>query len=181
MKRILALILSLVCILVFAACSTTDNDNSKPQATTPNQSANSEPNNTTAPTENTIATETNDTTTSQENTVQYGALQNVLDTHGFPFRFWHSEGADYYDFIFTADNVQREIFVNFDGPHTMSNLSWSITGNELVISGDWEETFTLDVDLGKATSVNDGKEYRISIQKQDGEHLVWLPLASITE
>lgn len=175
MKKILILFLSLVCIFAFLACSTTDTGNAQPQATTPNQSANPETNSTST------NAETSDTTTNTEKTIQYGTLQNTLDTYGFPFRLWHSEGADYYDFIFTADNVQREIFVNFDGPHTMSNLSWSITGNELVISGDWEETFTLDVDLGKATSVNDGKEYRISIQKQDGEHLVWLPWASITE
>lgn len=179
MKKLFVSFLALVCIFAFVACSTTDTGK---QANTSNQPTPSESNNASTTTDNTIATtETNDTTTDQENTVQYDALQNVIDTHGFPFRLWHSEGADYYDFIFTADNVQREIFVNFDGPHTMSNLSWSITGNELVISGEWEETFTLDADLGLATSVNDGKEYRISIQKLDGENLVWIPLVSIAD
>ena len=195
--------MSLICILAFAACVPVNTEISNPQPAIPNQADNSMSDgaftaddhtsiiadNTTSSaespeilTEHTGASsETNETSTNKQNTDLYGVLESMIEIHGFPFRLWHSEGADYYDFIFTEDSAQREVFVNFDGPHTMSNLSWSITENELVISGEWEETFIIDMDSGVATSVNDGKEYRISIQKQDGEHLVWLPLASITE
>lgn len=203
MKNIFALIMSLICILVFAACVPVNTEISNPKPAIPNQSdvslsdgAFTADDHTSIIAENTTSSagspeiltehtgassETNETSTNKQNTDLYGVLDSMIENHGFPFRLWHSEGADYYDFIFMEDSAQREIFVNFDGPYTMSNLSWSITENELVISGEWEETFIIDMDSGVAKSENDGKEYWISTQQQDGEYLVWQPLVSNAE
>lgn len=163
MKRFLALVLLIVFVLGLTACTTNRTDNSKPSinnstddthSTTPN-AANSE---------SIITMEATD-----ENTNQYGTLQNMINTYGFPFEFWNTEGMSFYQFTFTENNAEREWSEAGNGIAPISNLSWSIVGDELYITGEWEDTFTLDIHTGIATSLTDGRKYKIRIAVWEGD------------
>ena len=47
------------------------------------------------------------------------------------------------------------------GATVNSNIEWSIRGEHLILSGEWEEEFTINIEAGRAYSKSDGKEYRI--------------------
>lgn len=169
MKRILALVISIVFVLILTACNINRTDNSKPSinnstddthSTTPN-AANSESN---------ITMEATD-----ENTNQYGTLQDMINTYGFPFNFWNTEGMSFYQFTFTENTAEREWSEAGNAIAPISNLSWSIVGDELYITGEWEETFTLDINAGIATSLKDGRIYdiRIAVWVDDFETPTW--------
>lgn len=152
MKRVLTLILSIVFVLGLTACSINGTDDTR--STTPN-ATNSESN---------ISMETTD-----ENSNQYGTLQNMINTYGFPFNFWNTEGMSFYQFTFTENNAEREWSEAGNAITPISNLSWSIVGDELFITGEWEETFTLDINTGIATSLTDGRKYKIRIAVWEGD------------
>ena len=107
--------------------------------------------------------------TTDENSNQYGTLQNMINTYGFPFNFWNTEGMSFYQFTFTENNAEREWSEAGNAITPISNLSWSIVGDELFITGEWEETFTLDINTGIATSLTDGRKYKIRIAVWEGD------------
>lgn len=158
MKRFLALVLLIVFVLGLTACTTNRTDDTR--SATPN-TTNSELN---------ISMETTD-----ENTNQYGTLQDMINTYGFPFNFWNTEGMSFYQFTFTENTAEREWSEAGNAIAPISNLSWSIVGDELFITGEWEETFTLDINAGIATSLKDGKIYdiRIAVWEGDFETPTW--------
>ena len=91
MKRFLALVLLIVFVLGLTACTTNRTDDTR--SATPN-TTNSELN---------ISMETTD-----ENTNQYGTLQDMINTYGFPFNFWNTEGMSFYQFTFTENDFLRQ-------------------------------------------------------------------------
>lgn len=50
-----------------------------------------------------------------------------------------------------------------------SNIEWSIRGDRLIFSGEWEEEFIINIEAGRAYSQPEGKEYRIVVYDADGE------------
>lgn len=163
MKRFLGLFLSMVFVLGLTACSINRTDNSKPSINYSSDDTHSNTPNTTN-SESNIAIETTD-----ENANQYGILQNMINTYGFPFNFWNTEGMSFYQFTFTENNAEREWSEAGNGIAPISNLSWSIVGDELLITGEWEETFSLDINAGIATSLTGGRKYEIRIAVWEGD------------
>ena len=163
MKRLTALFLALVCVLGLVACSASRTDNSNP-------SINNSMDNTHSTTPNATNSESNITVEiTEENTNQYGALQNMVNTYGFPFKFWNTEGMSFYQFTFTENSVEKEWSEAGHGVAPISNLSWSIVGDELRITGEWEESFTIDMSEGIATSLTDGRKYEIKVAVWEGD------------
>ena len=55
------------------------------------------------------------------------------------------------------------------GATVNSNIEWSIRGEHLILSREWEEEFTINIEAGREYSKSDGKEYRIVTYDDDGE------------
>ena len=99
---------------------------------------------------------------------QYGALQEIVDTYGFPIHFRMTEGMELTKIVIYEDSAKREWMSN-DSIIVYDNLTWGISENQLSISGEWEDVFTINIDAGRAVSRADGKEYKIVTYDKDGE------------
>ena len=47
------------------------------------------------------------------------------------------------------------------------NLAWEVVDDELIITGEWQETFKIDISAKTATSVATGKVYQIYEMQSD--------------
>lgn len=160
MKKLIALFLALVCVLGLVACSANDNENSKSQTEIKNNPA----------------TENNDAPVPAptENETEYGCLQELVDTYGFPICLRMTEGMELTE-IEISENTAERVWMS-NNEHTVhENLMWSIDGNHLVISGDWEEEFSINAETGRAVSALNGKEYKIVIYDEDGNPAFFIP------
>ena len=100
----------------------------------------------------------------------YGTLQEIVDRYGFPIHLRMTEGMELTEIILSESSATREWMSSLvTGSILHENLSWSISGNNLIIYGEWEESFTIDIMAGRARSKTDGKEYRIVTYDDDGE------------
>ena len=151
MKKLIAFSLVLVFLLSLAACSANGTDNSKPQIdnnttnSTPDNTTNSTPDNTTSPIVD------NDATIKAE----------LVSKIGMPFRLWKTEGMSLWRITISENSAEREYSNSMEGQFIQKSLSWKIENGELVITGEWNETFTLDLNKMEATSKTDGKVYSI--------------------
>ncbi len=100
---------------------------------------------------------------------QYGALQELVDSYGFPFELRHTEGMGITWFKIYEDHAEREWHHSLDGSAEHGYLTWRIDGELLEISGAWQEAFSLDMENGTATSTTDGTEYRLVVYENDGD------------
>ena len=66
-----------------------------------------------------------------------------------------------WQFTFSETSAEREYHHSMEGSFFQKSLSWKIENGELVITGDWNETFTLDIETSVAISKTDGREYSI--------------------
>ena len=99
----------------------------------------------------------------------YGALQTIVDDYGFPIHFRMTEGMELTQVVISEDSARREWMSSLDGSSLHENLTWSITDDQLTVSGEWEDVFTIDIGAGRAVSQADGKEYRIVTYDDAGE------------
>ena len=117
-----------------------------------------------------ISSQISSTTTPTENKLMYGTLQEIVDRYGFPIHLRMTEGMELTEIILSESSATREWISSLvTGSILHENLSWSISGNNLIIYGEWEESFTIDIMAGSARSKTDGKEYRIVTYDDDGE------------
>lgn len=94
-------------------------------------------------------------------TTQEDALMEALHTkYGDAFKLWAPEGMELYAFYIYADHAER-MWCSNDDEIRQRNLSWTIEGDELVITGEWNERFAIDPETGTATSLADGREYKL--------------------
>lgn len=103
----------------------------------------------------------------------YGELQDTVLTYGFPITLRMLKGMD----LITV--VLYETFAQFEWKSNSRideypNLSWSIEGDFLTVSGDWTETFTIDIAAGTATTQYNAGVYDIFVLK-DGEEALLVP------
>lgn len=105
---------------------------------------------------------------------QYGALQKIAEEYGFPIHLRMPEGMDLTEVLLYADHAEYE-WMTLNRQKKHEKLSWSITGNVLTVTGDWEGEFTVDAEKGRATLMADGKEYRIVTYDKDGEVAFHVP------
>ena len=160
MKKLVAFVLALVCVLGLVACSSNDNGDSKEQTEINNNRT----------TENTDVT----APTSTENDAEYGCLQELVDTYGFPIYLRMTEGMERTK-IELSENSAERVWMSNNEKIVHDNLTWSIVDNHLVIDGDWEEEFTVNVESGHAVSALDGKDYKIIIYDEDGNPAFFIP------
>jgi hypothetical protein len=151
MKKLVAFSLVLVFLLSLAACSANKTDDSKPQID--NNTTNASPDN------NTTSTPDNTTTPPVDNDATIKA--ELIAKVGLPFRLWKTEGMSLWRITILENSVEREYSNSMEGQFIEKSLSWEIENGELVITGEWNETFTLDLDKMEATSKTDGKVYSI--------------------
>ena len=153
MKKLIALSLALVCVLGLVACSANDNENSKSQTEIKNNPS----------------TESNDVIAPSPtaNKTEYGCLQELVDTYGFPIYLRMTEGMEITK-IELSENSAERVWMSNNEKIVHDNLTWSIVDNHLVIDGDWEEEFTVNVESGHAVSALDGKDYKFIIYDVNG-------------
>ncbi|MBQ2251867.1 MAG: hypothetical protein II329_02750, partial [Clostridia bacterium] len=85
----------------------------------------------------------------------------LISKFGIPFRLYRTEGMTLWEFTIREDSAERGYHNSMEGSFMQKNLSWEIKGGELVITGDWNETFTLDLEAGEAISKTDEGVYKI--------------------
>lgn len=152
MKKIIAFILVIICLLSFAGCSANDNE-SKVQFETNNTATSTEPSNTT------IAPSTTEPSSAVDRDEAIKAA--LIEKYGVPFRLWKTEGMSLRKFTLGETNSKREYHHSMEGSFTQEPLSWEINNGELVITGAWDETFVLNIEEDQATSKTDGTVYSI--------------------
>ena len=94
----------------------------------------------------------------------------LIAKYGIPIRLLRNEGMALWEFVFTETTAERAYHHSLEGETYHKSLSWEIKNGELVISGDWNETFILALDANIAISKTDGEQYRVA-QKDDS--LAW--------
>ena len=137
MKKRIALGFLLVAIFSLVGCSTNHTEQSEAQTETTNVTIH-------VPTDN-------DATMKAELIAQYG----------LPFRIWRTESAGLFQFTLGEGTAKREVVHSVKGSFSKESLSWEIENGELVVTGDWNEAFTLDIEAGQAISKIDGAVYQI--------------------
>lgn len=156
MKKLIVLVLALVCVLGLVACSANDNEDSKTQ-TEINNNPTMESNNASVP-------------APTEDDAEFGCLQELVDFYGLPICLRMTEGMELTKVEISEDYATRYWTSSLSNSPTLhENLTWSIDDNHLVICGDWEEEFTINVDTWCAVSALDGKEYKIVIYDENGD------------
>ena len=109
-------------------------------------------------------------TTPTETEPMYGTLQEIVDRYGFPIHLRMTEGMELTEIVLSESTATREWMSSMvTGSILHENLSWSITEDDLIIYGEWEESFSIDIIVGRAYSKTDGKEYRIVTYDDNGE------------
>lgn len=154
MKKLMAFVLTLICVFGLVGCSVSNTNNSKPQT---------EANNTTT-SENGTTTNPSETNPPVDNDAAFKA--ELIAKYGLPFRLWRTEGMALWEFTIGENTAKREYHHSMEGSFSQESLSWEIVDGELVITGDWSETFTLDMEDGQAISKTDGAVYRI-VEEQE--------------
>ncbi len=158
MKRMTMLLSALLCIGAVTACAGAPS----------------------APAESTTDTHTPDSTVAASSTAQpnstdipvtdapYGILQDAVDSYGFPLCMKNTEGMEKTEIHIYADHAIRAWSSHNDNTR-QENLAWSLSGNQLVLSGEWSEELTVDIEIGSAISKKDGKEYTLLIYDESGD------------
>lgn len=152
MKKMIAFCLTLVYILYFVACSTNEMDNSNSQIENSDTYSCHESTNTATP----------DITSIPHSSEDDEAIKTELIAKvGLPFRLWKTEGMSLWCLTIYENYAERDYSNSIEGQFIQKSLSWKIENGELIIDGEWEETFTIDLEKMEATSKTDGKVYRI--------------------
>ena len=146
MKKIITLFFALSCVLALVGCSKIK-----------------EPATPTSNIEDTVSAETQ---------IQNEILQFFADKYNMKFTLWGPEGHDLYAFYIYPDHAYRECFILMpantdDVAEYNKNLAWDVVDDELIITGEWQETFKIDLSAKTATSVATGKVYQIYEMQSD--------------
>ena len=139
MKKLTSLLMALVCLLSLLGCSKA---------------------NEAVPVDDTAAG------TAAEADIPNEVYTFLDETYGMAFRLWGPEGSDLYVFHIYPDHAERECHILMpantdDIAEFHEDLAWEIAGNELIITGEWEESFLIDISANTATSTATGKVYEI--------------------
>lgn len=144
MKKLVVFSLILVFILGFAACSSNTTGFSE-----------SHVDNTTISSLETISTTPHPV--DNDEAIRAELLAKV----GLPFRLWKTENMSLWCITIQENSAEREYSNSMEGQFVEKSLTWTIENGELVITGEWNESFTLDLEKMEATSKADGKVYSI--------------------
>jgi hypothetical protein len=166
MKKMVPFFLVLAFLLYLTACSADETDSSK--STIGNSITSSTLDNTIASTSDNTATPDNTASSTSDNTIETPAVDNdatikseLIAKVGLPFRLRKTEGMSLWCITIWENCAERDYSNSMEGQFLQKSLSWKIENGELVIEGDWEEIFVLDLEKMEAISKTDGKVYRI--------------------
>lgn len=143
MKKMMALLFALVCVLGFVACSTNDANSPKPQTGEHNTAAN--------PDANSPTIVDSDATTKAE----------LIEKYGDRFKFYLAFDMELITFHFDETTVVRKHHDSMKDDVPTHNATWDIVDGELVVYGEWNESFILNLETNIAISKTDGREYPI--------------------
>lgn len=101
---------------------------------------------------------------------EYGVMQEIVDSYGFPFHFRMTEGMEMTKVSVFSDHAERDWMSN-NSSTLYEHLAWSIIEDHLTISGEWEEEFIIDIDSGTLTSLSTQKVYKLAVH--DGDDFKW--------
>lgn len=162
MKKIIALVLILVCVLYLVSCSDADLDEFEPDTDKNDSDNNINDDDTNDKTDNNNQNgneDNNENNTPVDNDAILKA--ELISKFGMPFRLWRTQGMSLWEFTISENSAERGYHNSMEGSFLQKNLSWEIKNGELVITGDWNETFTLDLEAGQAISKTDEAVYKI--------------------
>ena len=132
MKKLIALLLGLVCALSLAACSASD---AKPQA------------------------EATNLPTAIDSDAALKA--ELLAKYGNTFKFYLAFDMELITFHFDETTVIRKHHDSMKDDVPTHHAAWDIADGELVVTGEWNEAFLLDLENKTAISKTDGREYPV--------------------
>jgi hypothetical protein len=97
---------------------------------------------------------------------QNEVMQFFADKYDMKFTLWGPEGQDLYAFYIYPEYAERECHILMpentdDVAEYHKDLSWEVVDDELIITGEWQETFKIDITDETATSTTTGKVYQI--------------------
>ena len=101
---------------------------------------------------------------------EYGVMQEIVDSYGFPFYFRMTEGMEMTKVSVFSDHAER-VWMSNNSSTLYEHLAWSIIEDHLTISGEWEEEFIIDIDSGTLTSLSTQKVYKLAVH--DGDDFKW--------
>lgn len=148
MNKIKVLVLIMIVAICLSACTKTDTGNTYQTTETSSSSS-----------------QATSTTTAVD---KYGSLQELVDTYGLPINLWRIEGVTLTKIELSEGSAKREWMSNID-QQVQENLSWSIDGDHITITGEWNESFNISSGNWRAISEKDGKEYIVIIYNKDGD------------
>lgn len=102
---------------------------------------------------------------------KYGVLQDVVLTYGFPIEIKVLDGMELTILTLNENHAHWELRSN-QRPMQYDNLSWSVDGDCLSISGELIESFLIDIVSGTAVSQSTGIKYEIFVMKEDEASLL---------
>ena len=85
----------------------------------------------------------------------------LLEKYGGKFEFYLAFDMQLINFNFDETTVVRQHFDSLKNEQPTHNGTWNIVDGELVVSGEWNESFILNLESNKAISKSDGREYPI--------------------
>ena len=93
-------------------------------------------------------------------------VRYLVEEYGMKFKLWCPEGHDLYAVRVYPEFAERECLILMpastdDVEEYYKDLTWRIEGDQLILTGAWEETFQIDIADGTATSQDTGKVYTI--------------------
>lgn len=162
MRKIISLVLMLICVLYLASCSNEDFDDFEPDTDKSGSDDNINEDDSNDKTDNNNQNE-NENNNENNTPVDNDAIlkAELISKFGIPFRLYRTEGMTLWEFTIREDSAERGYHNSMEGSFMQKNLSWEIKDGELVITGDWNETFTLDLEAGEAISKTDEGIYKI--------------------
>jgi hypothetical protein len=97
---------------------------------------------------------------------QNEVMQFFADKYDMKFTLWGPEGQDLYAFYIYPEYAERECHILMpentdDVAEYHKDLSWEVVDDELIITGEWQEIFKIDITAKTATSKTTGKVYQI--------------------
>ena len=142
MKKLAIYLMVIIGLLSLTCCAKTDKEN-------PAQSA------------NTITVPATEEAESSNEVLQF-----LTDKYDLKFTLWGPEGQDLYAFHVYPNYAERECHILMpantdDVAEYHKGLSWEVVGDELIIAGEWQETFRIDITAETATSTTTDKVYKL--------------------
>ena len=134
MKKWIALLLALVCALEFAACAS--------------QGA-----------EYTLTEPETDPSVTVDNDADIKA--ELMEKYGGKFKFYLAFDMELITFHFDETTVVRKHHDSMKDDVPTHHATWDIVDGELVVTGEWNDIFILDLEANIAISKTDGREYPI--------------------